>query len=51
MLTNFTQKNSAKFECIICDFKCCNKNDYNRHLLTRKHKLLTNVDNKTPKNL
>ena len=44
MLTNFTQKNSKKFECIVCDFKCSNKNDYNRHLSTRKHKMLTNVD-------
>ena len=44
MLTNFTQKNSSKFECITCDFNCSNKNDYNRHILTRKHKILTNVD-------
>ena len=44
MLTNFTQKNSKYFECKECDFKCCNKNDYNRHILTRKHKMLTNVD-------
>ena len=43
MLTNFTQKNSSKFECINCDFNCFNKNDYNRHILTRKHKILTNV--------
>ncbi len=44
MLTNFTQKNSKKFECKDCDFKCSNKNDYNRHISTRKHKMLTNVD-------
>ena len=44
MLTIFTQKNSSNFQCIACDFKCCNKNDYNRHILTRKHKMLTNVD-------
>ena len=49
MLTNFTQKNSNKFECIFCDFKCCNKNDYNRHILTLKHKMLTNVDIKNSK--
>jgi len=47
MLTNFTQKNSLNFECENCTFKCCNKNDYNRHILTRKHKMLTNVDKKT----
>ena len=50
MLTDFTQKNSSKFECIPCDFKCCNKNDYNRHVLTHKHKMLTNVDNESVKN-
>jgi hypothetical protein len=50
MLTNFTQKNSKKFECIICDFKCCNKNDFNRHNTTRKHKMLTNVDTENSKN-
>ena len=50
MLTNFTQKNSKKFECINCNFKCCNKNDFNRHILTRKHKMLTNIDIKNSKN-
>ena len=50
MLTNFTQKNSKYFECKDCDFKCCNKNDYNRHILTRKHKMLTNVDTESVKN-
>ena len=50
MLTNFTQKNSKYFECKDCDFKCCNKNDYNRHNLTRKHKMLTNVDMESVKN-
>ena len=50
MLTNFTQKNSKYFECTDCDFKCYNKNDYNRHILTRKHKMLTNVDTKSVKN-
>ncbi len=51
MLTNFTQKNSLKYECVNCDFKCSNKNDYNRHNLTLKHKMLTNVGNKNSKNL
>ena len=49
MLTNFTQKNSKKFECKDCDFKCSNKNDYTRHISTRKHKMLTNVDKKSVK--
>ena len=50
MLTDFTQKNSSKFECIPCHFKCSNKNDYNRHILTHKHKMLTNVDTESVKN-
>jgi hypothetical protein len=51
MTTNFTQKNSKYFECNICDFKCCNKNDFNRHILTRKHEILQNTTKKTQKNL
>ena len=50
MLTNKTQKNPTPFLCEICDFKCFNKKDFNRHLLTLKHKMLTNVDAKTQKN-
>ena len=34
------EKNSKKlifYDCIICDFNTCNKNDYNRHQQTKKH--------------
>ena len=48
MLTNFTPKNPKNFLCQICDFKCCNKKDFNRHLSTRKHKILTNPNKITP---
>ena len=34
--------------CDICSFKCGNKQDYTRHILTRKHKLLTNPNIKMP---
>ena len=51
MTTFFTQKNSNKFECFFCDFKCCNKNDYTRHISTRKHKILSNTTEKNAKNL
>ena len=37
-----TQKTPIKFYCKKCDFLTSNKKDFNRHLLTRKHK-------KTPK--
>ena len=32
-----TPKNSTKFYCNICDFKCCKNVDWERHILTRKH--------------
>ena len=38
MSTENTSKNSTKFLCEYCDFKCIKKGDYNRHLLTDKHK-------------
>ena len=46
-------KNPFEYICESCDFKCCNKKDYGRHLLTAKHKMMTNSDikpQKTPKN-
>jgi len=30
-------KTNNKFSCETCEFSCCNKKDYKRHLLTRKH--------------
>ena len=50
----FTPKNADKFVCEICDFKCCKESDWERHILTRKHKkndkMMTMDDNFTPKN-
>jgi len=37
------------YNCSICDYNTSNKKDYNKHLLTLKHKSMTN-DDKTPKN-
>jgi hypothetical protein len=37
MTYNFTPKNAEFFECKKCDFICCKKSDWTRHLLTRKH--------------
>ena len=50
MLTQKPQKTPKDFYCKICDFVSSNKKDYERHLATDKHKMLTNVDKKTPKN-
>ena len=44
------QKNANNFFCEICDFKCCKLSNYNIHLLTAKHKRLTNSCQKMPKN-
>ena len=32
------EKIPKKYYCEKCDYKCCNKKDYNKHLLTLKHK-------------
>ena len=43
-------KNAEIFFCKNCDFKCCKKSNYTKHLDTRKHKILTNPNKKMPKN-
>jgi hypothetical protein len=50
MLTNKMPKNAKIFYCEKCDFKCSKESNYNKHLNTRKHKMLTNTDKKMPKN-
>ena len=37
-------KSSQKYECTHCDFICCKQSEWNRHILTRKHKNRTNVE-------
>ena len=44
------QKKNPVFFCEICAFKCSNKFNYNKHLLTRKHEILTNSQKKMQKN-
>ena len=50
MVVENPQKPPKKFSCEECNFKCCNKKDYNRHLSTRKHKMITNGMKKPQKN-
>ena len=45
-----TQKNAKKYCCEKCLFVSGNKTDYNRHLLTAKHKILINPTLKNAKN-
>ena len=43
-------KKTQKYVCDICDFKCMRNAEYDRHLLTRKHKIRTGLElQKTPK--
>lgn len=49
MNTNyFTQITPKKFTCECCNFKCSKNSDWERHLLTAKHKKLKNPNNFTP---
>ena len=52
MLTDFSP-NIPKFFCGFCGIKTDNKKDFNKHLLTAKHKKnenLTNIEHISPKN-
>jgi len=42
MITNNTSKHIKQIICENCDFKCCKKGDYNRHINTAKHKMIMN---------
>lgn len=43
-------KNAEKYFCELCNFKCSKKSNFDKHLLTAKHKILTNPNEKMPKN-
>ena len=43
---NLVQKVPTTFKCIICHYNTCRKSQYERHLLTAKHKILTNPNEK-----
>jgi len=44
-MTEKCLKNAKSFYCKACDFKCSKQSNYNIHLLTAKHKTVTNGDN------
>jgi hypothetical protein len=44
---NFTQNYATNFHCPNCNFVSSRKNDYNRHILTLKHKRLINANDFT----
>ena len=43
-------KNAEKYICEYCDFKCSKKSNYTKHLMTAKHKMMTNSDKTSDKN-
>ena len=51
MSTNLVQESSEKFHCISCDYYTSRKSQYDRHILTDKHKnqqISTNINKKVP---
>ena len=42
-------KRAEKYYCKVCDFRCSKKSNYERHILTAKHKNRTNRTGKEPK--
>tara|TARA_A100001015_G_scaffold310089_1_gene410783 strand:- start:4740 stop:5621 length:882 start_codon:yes stop_codon:yes gene_type:complete len=49
MLTKNLEKIPNNYICVFCDYNTSNKKDFNKHLLTDKHKMLSNVDKEIPK--
>jgi hypothetical protein len=49
MLTQITPKSAVYAKCEKCDFICSKKSDWSRHILTRKHKNVDNVDKNVDK--
>ena len=43
-------ENAEKFQCELCDFECCKKSNYDKHILTQKHKNRTFSNNLEQKN-
>ena len=50
MTSKKTPKNAEKFVCESCHFVSSKKSDYERHITTRKHKILTNTAAKSAEN-
>jgi aromatic ring hydroxylase len=44
-----SQKVAEIFSCINCNYNTCKKSNYNKHLLTNKHKKLINVNKSSQK--
>jgi hypothetical protein len=42
MIVDFSSKSSYKYTCNFCDYSTCRKSQYDRHLLTAKHRKIVN---------
>jgi len=49
MVTIKSPKVTEKFSCDKCNYRCSKKSDYNKHLMTTKHLMVTNDNKKSPK--
>ena len=50
MMTEKMPKKCQEFFCKKCNFICSKKSNYDKHILTRKHKMMTMMTQKMPKN-
>ena len=50
MALNIPRKNANAYSCHTCHFTCSKQSNYEAHILTRKHKILTNTYEILPKN-
>jgi len=50
MALNIPRKNANIYSCNTCNFTCSKQSNYDAHVLTRKHKILTNTYEILPKN-
>ena len=50
MVSHKNPKNAERFICDKCNFKCSKQSCFNRHLITTKHQMIINDNEKTPKN-
>jgi hypothetical protein len=46
---DLSPKVAYNYECVQCNYKCCKKSDYNKHIHTRKHQNRTNRTIKSQK--
>jgi hypothetical protein len=49
MLTKKSPKSPKIFNCEKCDYTCFKQSEWNKHILTQKHSMLTNTDIETQK--